>query len=52
MASPQRGLAAIGIAFIGLGAYLATAVDPLTGLGVLIVGAFLLFLPFMTIRDE
>lgn len=42
----------LGFVFLGLGAYVASAVDPLTGLGVLVVGAFLIILPFTRTRDE
>ena len=48
----HRALAILGGVFLGVGAYVASALDPLTGLGVLVVGAFLLILPFTSVRDE
>ena len=48
----QGALAILGIAFVASGIYVASAVDPLTGLAVLVVGAFLLVLPITAIRED
>ena len=48
----QGALAILGIAFVASGIYVASAVDPLTGLAVLVVGAFLLVLPMTAIRED
>jgi len=48
----QGALAILGIAFVLAGVYVASAVDPLTGLAVLVVGAFLLVLPITAIRED
>ena len=51
--TPARvGLTLLGIGFVAAGAYVAAAVDSLTGLAVLVVGAFLLVLPFTAIHEE
>jgi uncharacterized membrane protein len=47
--SVRAVLASIGLAVAIAGAVVATAVERLLGIGVLIVGAFLLVLPF-TVR--
>jgi len=50
--SVRIALMFLGIAFALAGLYVASAVDALIGMGVLIVGAFLLLLPFTRLRDE
>jgi len=45
-------LLVLGLSFAGVGIFLASAVDPLIGLGVLVVGAFLLILPFAALGPE
>ena len=40
-------LAVLGLAFAVAGVVVAWSVDKFTGLAVLVIGAFLLFLPFM-----
>ncbi|HEY5606523.1 MAG TPA: hypothetical protein VIL45_08415 [Thermoplasmata archaeon] len=52
MASARAALIVFGIAFALAGLYVASAVDALIGMGVLIVGAFLLIIPFTRDRDE
>lgn len=52
VASARAFLAILGIAFAVTGVYLAWAFDRLVGIGFLIVGAFLLILPFSTLRTE
>ncbi|HYR81230.1 MAG TPA: hypothetical protein VEN80_02900 [Thermoplasmata archaeon] len=51
---PARAfLAALGLAFAVAGVVVAWTVDKFTGLAVLVIGAFLLFLPFMrSLGDE
>lgn len=50
---PARAvLAVIGLVFAVLGIYLAAAFEPLLGMAFLIVGAFLLILPFATLRSD
>ena len=51
--TPAQGvLGALGVVFVAAGAYVASAVDPLTGLAVLVVGAFLLVLPFTAVHED
>ena len=46
-------LAALGLAFAVAGVVVAWTFDKFTGLAVLVIGAFLLFLPFMrSLGDE
>ena len=46
-------LAALGFAFAVAGVVVAWTFDKFTGLAVLVIGAFLLFLPFMrSLGDE
>jgi len=46
-------LAVLGLAFAVAGVVVAWTVDKFTGLAVLVIGAFLLFLPFMrSLGDE
>ena len=52
VASARAALIVFGIAFALAGLYVASAVDALIGMGVLIVGAFLLIIPFTRDRDE
>jgi|GEM_PF-2327512 len=51
---PARAfLAVLGLAFAVAGVVVAWTVDKFTGLAVLVIGAFLLFLPFMrSLGDE
>lgn len=50
--SARIALIVLGVAFALAGLFIASAVDPLIGMGALIVGAFLLVLPFTRDRDE
>jgi len=52
VASARAALIVLGIAFALAELYVASAVDALIGMGVLIVGAFLLIIPFTRDRDE
>ena len=52
MRPAQGALALLGIAFVAAGIVVASAVDSLTGLAILVVGAFLIILPMTAIRDE
>ena len=52
VASARAALIVFGIAFALAGLYVASAVDALIGMGVLIVGAFRLIIPFTRDRDE
>lgn len=52
MASARGFLVVLGLVFAGVGLYLAWAFDRLIGTGTLLVGAFLLILPFMMERSE
>jgi len=45
-------LIVLGMAFALAGVYIAWAVERLLGLGLLVVGAFLLILPFTTLRSD
>lgn len=52
MDAARTFLLALGLGFAGVGIFLASAVDPLIGLGVLVVGVSLLILPFTAIGPE
>lgn len=52
MDAARAFLLVLGLSFACIGILLASAVDPLIGLGVLVVGAFLLILPFAAIGPE
>lgn len=53
MASARTYLAGLGFVFVVAGIAVAWRFDPLTGLTVFIIGAFLLILPFTRARlDE
>ena len=52
MASARTYLAGLGLAFIAAGIAVAWRFDPLTGLAVFIIGAFLLILPFTRARYD
>lgn len=52
MDAARTFLLVLGLSFACIGILLASAVDPLIGLGVLVVGAFLLILPFAAIGPE
>lgn len=47
MEAARAFLAVLGLAFAVAGVLVAWTVDKFTGLTVLVIGAFLLFLPFM-----
>ncbi len=52
MSRPRAFLALLGIAFLVAALGVAVKFDRLIGLGVFIVGAFLLILPFLGIHEE
>lgn len=52
MASARVFLAVLGGTFAAAGLIIARTVDALLGLGILIVGAFLLILPFTASRPD
>ena len=52
MSRPRAFLALLGIVFLAVALGVALLVDRLIGLGVFIVGAFLLILPFLGIHEE
>ncbi|HEX9341498.1 MAG TPA: hypothetical protein VF992_10100 [Thermoplasmata archaeon] len=52
MASTRTLLGVLGLAFAVVGIVVAWIVDRLAGMAFLIVGAFLLILPFTRPRDE
>jgi len=52
MSRPRAFLALLGIVFLAVAVGVALWVDRLIGLGVFIVGAFLLILPFLGIHEE
>lgn len=52
MSSARAALIVLGIAFALAGVVVAAVVDALIGIGVLVVGAFLLALPFTRTWDE
>jgi len=52
MSRPRAFLALLGIVFLAVALGVALWVDRLIGLGVFIVGAFLLILPFLGIHEE
>ncbi len=52
VASARAFLAVLGLAFAVAGLAVAWIFDRLTGLGILIVGAFLLILPFTRSRED
>ncbi len=52
VASARAYLAALGLAFAVAGVVVAWTFDRLTGLAVLVIGAFLLILPFTRSRED
>ncbi len=52
METARAFLAVLGLAFAVGGAAVASAFDPLAGIACLVIGAFLLILPFMTYRPD
>lgn len=52
MASARAFLIILGMAFAVAGLIVSWAFDSILGIAVLLVGAFLLILPFMTVRTE
>ncbi len=52
METARAFLILLGIAFALGGIYIAWAVERLLGLGLLVIGAFLLILPFTTLRSD
>jgi len=52
VASARTYLAGLGLVFVAAGIAVAWRFDPLTGLAVFIIGAFLLILPFTRARYD
>lgn len=52
VASARSFLMLLGVVFALAGIYIAWAFDRLVGMGVLVVGAFLLILPFTAVRSD
>ena len=52
METARAFLAVLGLAFAISGVVVASSFDRLTGISVLVIGAFLLILPLMTYRSD
>jgi hypothetical protein len=52
VASARALLVLVGLALAIAGVYVVTAFDPIMGLSFLVVGAFLMFLPFTALRGD
>jgi len=52
VASARSYLIVLGLAFALAGVYVAWAIERLMGMGVLVVGAFLIILPFTAARSD
>jgi hypothetical protein len=52
VASARALLVLVGLVLAIAGVYVVTAFDPIMGLSFLVVGAFLMFLPFTALRGD